>query len=135
MVAESDGSSEREDMSLLYSFGASDYYLCVSKSRPDLLAALSRAQEQMLVDEPNFVSSLKIKYDIVSRKLSGAEKHGSRNMIRSGSAISTIISRIAILTPKATPLVLSATSFRRFWRNWGFCVLMFPTPAITAMTT
>ncbi|MBP5200041.1 MAG: transporter substrate-binding domain-containing protein, partial [Schwartzia sp.] len=74
MVAESDGSSEREDTTLLYSFGVSDYYLCVNKSRPDLLAALSRAQEQMALDEPNFVNSLKIKYDIVSRKLSNAEQ-------------------------------------------------------------
>ena len=74
MVAESDGSSEREDTALLYAFGASDYYLCVNKSRPDLLAALSRAQEQMMVDEPNFVNSLKIKYDIVSQKLSQAER-------------------------------------------------------------
>ena len=74
MVAESDGSNDREDTTLLYAFGSSDYYLCVSKSRPELLAALSKAQEQMLVDEPNFVNSLKIKYDIVSGKLSDAEK-------------------------------------------------------------
>ncbi len=74
MVAESDGSYEREDTTLLYVFGASDYYLCVSKNRPDLLAKLSSAQEQMMADEPNFINSLKIKYDAVNRKLSDAEK-------------------------------------------------------------
>ena len=74
MVAESDGSYAREDSTLLYAFGASDYYLCVSAARPDLLDTLSKAQEQMMVEEPNFVNSLKMKYDVVSRNLSEAEK-------------------------------------------------------------
>ncbi len=74
MVAESDGSDGQEDTTLLYAFGSSDYYLCVSASRPDLLAALSSAQERMMVEEPNFINSLKIKYDIVNPKLSDVEK-------------------------------------------------------------
>ncbi len=74
MVAESDGSSVQEDSTLLYAFGSSDYYLCVTPTRPDLLTELSKAQERMMVEEPNFVNSLKIKYDIVSPKLSDAEK-------------------------------------------------------------
>ena len=74
MVAESDGSYDRDDTTLLYAFGSSDYYLCVNKARPDILDTLSRAQEQMMVEEPNFVNSLKIKYDVVSRKPSDAEK-------------------------------------------------------------
>ena len=74
IVTESDGSYEREDATLLYAFGSSDYYLCVSASRPDLLDTLSKAQEQLMVEEPNFVNSLKMKYDIVSRNLSDAER-------------------------------------------------------------
>lgn len=64
----------QEDTTLLYAFGSSEYYLCVSETRPDLLSELSRAQEQMMVEEPNFVNSLKMKYDVVSRNLSDEEK-------------------------------------------------------------
>lgn len=81
MVSESDGSSDQEDATLLYAFGSSDYYLCVSPARPDLLSELSKAQERMMAEEPNFVNSLKIKYDIVSPKLSDAEKKWVENHI------------------------------------------------------
>ncbi len=40
LVAESDGTSGRENAELLYAFGSSDYYLCVSAKRPDLLEEL-----------------------------------------------------------------------------------------------
>ena len=74
MVAESDGSRERRDTELLYAFGTSDYYLCVSLSRPDLLEDLNKAQVQLMVEEPHFINSLKIKYDVVNRNLSEKEK-------------------------------------------------------------
>ncbi|MCR5559761.1 MAG: transporter substrate-binding domain-containing protein [Schwartzia sp.] len=74
MVVESDGTRERRDTELLYAFGTSDYYLCVSKTRPDLLEALNKAQVQLMLEEPNFINSLKIKYDVVNRSLSEKEK-------------------------------------------------------------
>lgn len=74
MVAESDGSRERHDTELLYAFGTSDYYLCVSHSRPDLLEDLNKAQVQLMVEEPHFINSLKIKYDVINRNLSEKEK-------------------------------------------------------------
>ena len=85
MVAESDGTYQRENAELLYPFGSNEYYLCVSGGRPDLLEALNRAQEQLMVEEPNYINSLRVKYysaSITSRALSKSEKawlreHGS----------------------------------------------------------
>ena len=77
LVAESDGTSGRENAELLYAFGSSDYYLCVSNKRPDLLDELNMAQEQLNVEEPNYVNSLSIKYyssSITSRSMSSEEK-------------------------------------------------------------
>lgn len=69
MVAESDGTAQREKAKLLYAFGSSDYYLCVTKGRPDLLDRLNDAQEQIFIEEPNYINSLAIKY--YSSSLSG----------------------------------------------------------------
>ena len=76
LVAEGDGTYDRPNAALLYAFGATDYYLCVNSHRPDLLAALNRAQDQLAVEEPNYINSLRIKYyasSITSRALSDAE--------------------------------------------------------------
>ena len=76
-VAESDGASDRENAELLYAFGSSDYYLCVTIGRKDLLDELNIAQEELSVEEPNYINSLRIKYyssSISSRSMSGAEK-------------------------------------------------------------
>ncbi len=76
-VAESDGSAKRENAELLYAFGSNDYYLCVSIKRPDLLEELNTAQEQLTVEEPNYINSLRIKYypsSISSRSFSADEK-------------------------------------------------------------
>ena len=43
LVAESDGAYGRDHAQVLYSFGGSDYYLCVSKERPDLLAKVNQS--------------------------------------------------------------------------------------------
>ncbi len=43
LAAESDGAYGRAHTEVLSIFGASDYYLCVSKARPDLLAELNSA--------------------------------------------------------------------------------------------
>ena len=76
-VAESDGASGRNNAELLYAFGSSDYYLCVSRQRKDLLEELNTAQEQLSVEEPNYINSLRIKYysaSLSSRSMSNAEK-------------------------------------------------------------
>ena len=77
LVAESDGTSGRDNAELLYPFGSSDYYLCVTVGRKDLLDELNTAQKQLLVEEPNYINSLRIKYyssSISSRSMSEAEK-------------------------------------------------------------
>ena len=53
LAAEGDGAYGREHAELLCPFGTSEYYLCVSKSRPDLLAALNTALTELAVNEPN----------------------------------------------------------------------------------
>ena len=76
-VAESDGAYGRDHAEVLMAFGASDYYLCVSIKRPDLLAELNAAQSMLAVDEPNFISSLSSKYysiSVNSRAFSDSER-------------------------------------------------------------
>ena len=77
LAAEGDGAYGRTHARLLFSFGESDYYLCVSKSRPDLLAALNEAQTELEVNEPNYLNSLSGKYysvSIFSRAFSTVER-------------------------------------------------------------
>ncbi len=77
LAAEGDGAYGRENAELLYTFGASDYYLCVSKARPDLLTELNAAQAELAVYEPNYINSLRSKYypvSILSRAFSASEK-------------------------------------------------------------
>ena len=77
IAAESDGAYGRGHYEVLNSFGASDYYLCVSISRPDLLAELNTAQTLLAAEEPNFLNSLKAKYyslSVTTRAFSQAER-------------------------------------------------------------
>ena len=77
LAAEGDGAYGRESAEILYSFGASDYFLCVSIHRPDLLAQLNTAQAQLMTEEPNYISSLRAKYypvSISSRAFTDTEK-------------------------------------------------------------
>ena len=77
LAAEGDGAYGRAHAELLYPFGTSDYYLCVSKSNPELLAKLNEAQTELSVNEPNYINSLRSKYypvTISSRAFSEAEK-------------------------------------------------------------
>ena len=76
-VAESDGSSAREHAEVLFAFASSDYYLCVSASRPDLLAELNEAQAMLAAEEPNYLNSLSARYYSVSvnaRAFSASER-------------------------------------------------------------
>ena len=77
IAAEGDGAYGRAHAELLYAFGASNYYLCVSKSQPELLSELNIAQAEIAVDEPNYINFLRSKYypvSISSRAFSAAEK-------------------------------------------------------------
>ena len=77
LAAEGDGAHERDNAEVLCAFGASEYFLCVSKNRSDLLEELNAAQTQLFTEEPNFISSLKAKYypiSVSSRAFSAAEK-------------------------------------------------------------
>ena len=62
IVAESDGARGREHAQVLCAFGGADYYLCVNRKRPDLLAELNEAQTLLAAEEPNFLNSLSTKY-------------------------------------------------------------------------
>ena len=77
MAAEGDGAYGRAHAEFLYAFGASDYFLCVAKSRPELLTELNEAQAELAANEPNYINSLRSRYypvSISSRAFSAAEK-------------------------------------------------------------
>ena len=77
LAVEGSGAYDRPNSDVLCSFGASDYYLCVAKDRPDLLAELDTAQAQLAAEEPNYLYSLELKYSPVtlsSHAFSAAER-------------------------------------------------------------
>ena len=77
LVAEGTGSYGRSGAEVIGSLGASDYYLCVNAKKPELLAELNTAQEQLMVEEPNFINNLSSKYysvSVTSLAFSDAEK-------------------------------------------------------------
>ena len=77
LAAESDGAHGRDHAEVLTVFGTSDYYLCVSKKRPDLLAELNTAQTLLAAEEPNYLNSLRAKYysvSVTARAFSQAER-------------------------------------------------------------
>lgn len=76
LAAESDGATGRDGSEVLTVFGASDYYLCVNKNRPDILAELNTAQALLAAEEPNWLNSLSAKYysvSVMARAFSQAE--------------------------------------------------------------
>ncbi len=77
LAAEGDGAHDRAHAEVLFAFGGSDYYLCVNKARPDLLAELNTAQSMLASEEPNYLNSLNMKYypaSVSSRAFSVSEK-------------------------------------------------------------
>ena len=77
LAAESDGSYMRNHAEVLCAFGSSDYYLCVSKKRPDLLKELNEAQTLLAAEEPNYLNSLSSKYysvSVTARAFSSVER-------------------------------------------------------------
>lgn len=76
LFIEGAGTYGQIDSEVFVTVGGSDFYLCVSKNRPDLLEKLNEAQGQMFNDEPNFLNSLHLKYfpkTITSRAFSEEE--------------------------------------------------------------
>ena len=89
LAAEGDGAYGRDHAELLCPFGTSEYFLCVSKSRDDLLAELNAAQTEIAVNEPNYINNLRNKFypvSISSRAFSEAEKQwlSDHNELRVG---------------------------------------------------
>jgi CheY-like chemotaxis protein/ABC-type amino acid transport substrate-binding protein len=77
LAAENDGIYDRRHAEMLYTFGSSDYYLCVSKDRPDLLKELNSAQNQLFIENPEYLSDLRNKYfpiTLASRAFTSSEK-------------------------------------------------------------
>ncbi|MCR5622629.1 MAG: transporter substrate-binding domain-containing protein [Treponema sp.] len=77
LAAEGDGASKRNHAEVLCQFGTTDYYLCVSAGREDLLEQLNEAQTMLFSDDPNYINSLRAKYyptSISSRSFSFAER-------------------------------------------------------------
>ena len=62
LAIEGDSGYIREDAEVVTLFGSADYFLCVNVKRPDLLEELNRAQAQLFIEEPNYISSLNSKY-------------------------------------------------------------------------
>ena len=89
LAAEGDGAYGRDHAEILCPFGASDYYLCVSIARPDLLAQLNTAQAELAMNEPNYINTLRNRYypvSLSSRSLSEAERNwlSEHNELRVG---------------------------------------------------
>ena len=82
LAAEGDGAYGRDNAEVLCAFGASDYYICVSKKREDLLEELNDAQRELSIEEPNYISTLNAKYyslSVSSRAYSDDEKEWLEN--------------------------------------------------------
>ena len=76
LAGEGDSGFSAENAVILYSFGASDYYLAVNIRRPDLLQQLNTAQTLLAAEEPNYLNSLSTRYysgSLASRAHSTAE--------------------------------------------------------------
>ncbi len=77
LAAEGNGAADRADAQVVTSFGKSDYYLCVSIGRDDLLAQLNEAQAAIEADAPDYISFLRNKYysaSLHSRTMTAEEK-------------------------------------------------------------
>lgn len=77
LAAEGDGAYGREHAEVLFPFGDSNYYLCVSRQRSDILSELDTAQNMLAADEPDYFNYLNHKYfpvSVSSRAFSAAEK-------------------------------------------------------------
>ena len=77
LAAEGDGVGNREHAEVIGPFGSTEYYLCVAKERKGILKQLDFAQAQLASEEPNYLSSLRIRFysaSLSSRSFSPAER-------------------------------------------------------------
>ena len=77
MAVEGNGAYGRNHAEVVCAFGASDFFLCVNKKRPDLLEELNAAQDLLAVEEPHYLDGLSEKYypdTVSSRTFSAAER-------------------------------------------------------------
>ena len=82
LAVEGDGAYGRNNVEVLCSFGASDYYLCVDINNKKLLKELNTAQMTLDAEEPNYITSLRAKFypiSVASRAMSDAEKKWIKN--------------------------------------------------------
>lgn len=89
IAVEGDGTYGRDNAEVLTPLGTSDYYLCVNKTRTDLLGELNDAQTALAVEEPNWLHSLGTKYypvSISARAFSASEKEwlSSHDLLKIG---------------------------------------------------
>ncbi len=77
LAVEGEGTNKRSGYEVLLTFGMTDYYICVSNSRGDLLKELNDAQTDLFNDEPYYTSSLSSKYhgsSVSAQALSSVER-------------------------------------------------------------
>ncbi len=77
LAAEGDGAYGRDQAEVICTFGTSDYYLCVSIHRPDLLEELDNAQSLLAMEKPNYIGTLRSRYyssSVSSHSFSEAER-------------------------------------------------------------
>ena len=82
LAVEGDGAYGRNNVEVLCSFGASDYYLCVDINNKKLLKELNTAQMMLDAEEPNYITSLRAKFypiSVASRAMSDDEKKWIKN--------------------------------------------------------
>ena len=89
LAAEGDGAYGRNHAEVLGAFGSSDYYLCVNRTRPDLLDELNTAQAELNVEEPDYIATLRARYygnSVTSRAFSQSEREWlkTHNVLRIG---------------------------------------------------
>ena len=62
LAAENDGIYDRNHAEVIYNIGSAEYYIGVAPDRADLLKDLNQAQQQLFMEEPDFISILRTKY-------------------------------------------------------------------------
>ncbi len=62
LAIEGGGAYGRDDAEVVCAYGASDYYLCVNRQRPDLVSELNTAQALLEAEEPNYLNTLSARY-------------------------------------------------------------------------
>ena len=76
-AVEGDSPCNLPNAKVLCSFGSSEYYLCTSASRQDLLDVLNSAQMRLRAQEPYYLDALRLKYyplNLSGRAFSSSEK-------------------------------------------------------------